>query len=90
MTVPPRPKRRMSIIECSNADEADLGEEISDASGTADLGNAGEGVLLGSSNNFVGGVTSGTSNNISFDGLDGVGVFGSTSTGNRIERNSIF
>jgi hypothetical protein len=68
-----------------------------DKNGTADLGNNGNGVLLGAftSKNTVGdsdptdGSLTNAANTIAFNDLDGVGVDGS-STGNRILSNSIF
>jgi hypothetical protein len=58
--------------------------------GTGALGNGGAGVFMQGSNHAVGDGTSGGSNTIAFNGLDGVLVDGAASTGNRISRNSIF
>lgn len=60
-------------------------------SGSGDLGNRFFGVLIdGASKNIVGGISGLAANTIAFNGGSGVGVIGSTSTGNRILRNSIF
>ncbi|HEY9668863.1 MAG TPA: filamentous hemagglutinin N-terminal domain-containing protein, partial [Coleofasciculaceae cyanobacterium] len=60
------------------------------AAGTA-LGNTGNGVLIenGASNNTIGGITVGEGNAIAYN-AKGVVVTGDTSTGNRINGNSIF
>lgn len=59
-----------------------------DASGTNALGNNGNGVLITTNGNTVGGTTTGEANKIAFNALDG--VFVSAGTGNRILSNSIF
>jgi hypothetical protein len=67
-----------------------------DKTGTADLGNGNNGVLIASeaSNNTVGGASSGAANTIAFNGSvfqDGVRIGGAVAgTGNSILRNSIF
>jgi hypothetical protein len=59
-----------------------------DASGTADLGNQGSGVLIeGASNNVVGGVTGGVSNRIAFN--EGAGISVAAGTGNALLSNSL-
>jgi hypothetical protein len=58
-----------------------------DASGTQPLGNRGSGVLVGGSNNTVGGA-GGAGNTIAFNGGDGVRV--DTGTGDAVRLNSIF
>jgi CSLREA domain-containing protein len=66
-----------------------------DAGGTADLGNSGDGVLIEYSNfNTVGGTAAGAGNVISGNGRTGVLITGSappyyTGTGNRVEGNHI-
>jgi CSLREA domain-containing protein len=68
-----------------------LGNRIgTTANGTGALGNDGAGVFLQGSDHAVGDGTSGGSNTIAFNGLDGVLADGAASTGNRISRNSIF
>src|SRR5205823_1641305 len=47
-----------------------------DASGTAALGNRGDGVIIWDSNNVVGGTAAGARNVISANGGDGVNIFG--------------
>ena len=59
-----------------------------DVNGTADLGNSGMGVLvLGASNNTIGGASTAAANAIAFNGGDGVAL---GSDGNAILGNSIF
>ncbi len=62
-----------------------------DASGTADLGNAFHGVSIsgGAQNNTVGGDTAGERNVISGNDEDGVRIFGSGTTGNTVSGNYI-
>jgi hypothetical protein len=60
-----------------------------DATGTAPLGNGGNGVQLNSaSDNTIGGTAAGAGNLIAFNGGDGVLV--DTGTGNATRRNSLF
>jgi titin len=60
-----------------------------DGSGTAALGNAGDGVhISGSNNQVIGGEAAGAGNTIAFNGGDGVLVDGGT--GNAIQGNAIF
>lgn len=58
---------------------------------TAAVANGGEGVEIsgGAANNTIGGVVAGAANTIGFNSSDGVAVIGNSSTGNRIQRNSI-
>jgi CSLREA domain-containing protein len=58
------------------------------ASGTGALGNDLEGLIIGSSQNFVGDGTSTGSNTVAFNGGDGINVSGGSA--NRIDHNSIF
>jgi CSLREA domain-containing protein len=60
------------------------------ASGLSGLANSGNGIqiLNSASNNTIGGTAAGAGNVIAFNGADG--VFVSSGTGNRIQRNSIF
>jgi CSLREA domain-containing protein len=59
--------------------------------GTTALGNDNDGVnFSASSDNFVGGFSSGAPNTIAFNGGDGVNVFSDDADGNHILRNSIF
>jgi hypothetical protein len=62
-----------------------------DAAGTADLGNGGDGIRIfnGASNNQIGGTGPGEGNTIAFND-DGVSIVGAMSLGNAIRRNSIF
>ncbi len=69
-----------------------LGNDIGTASGgTANLGNAGDGVIVenSASNNTIGGTTTRSGNVIAFN-AEGVVVSGATSVGDSIEQNSIF
>jgi hypothetical protein len=59
-----------------------------DLSGTQPLGNRGSGVVVGGSNNTVGGTTPGAGNVIAFNGGDGVLI--DAGTGNAILHNRIF
>jgi hypothetical protein len=62
-----------------------------DTSGTADLGNSGDGVaILDADSNTVGGTAVGAGNVISGNSRRGVAVTGSRATGNFISSNSIF
>jgi CSLREA domain-containing protein len=71
-----------------------LGNRIgTTASGTGALGNDGDGVFVGGSNNFIGDpsvLTSKGANTIAFNAGEGVDVGGDASTGNAIADNSIF
>jgi hypothetical protein len=70
-----------------------LGNRIgTTASGTGALGNDDDGLFIegATSNNEIGDGTSAGSNTIAFNGKDGVQVFDSASTGNKVSRNSIF
>ena len=60
------------------------------ASGSSGLANTSYGIQIfnGASNNTIGGTAAGAGNVIAFNGADG--VFVSSGTGNRIQRNSIF
>ncbi len=60
------------------------------ASGSSGLANTSDGIQIfnGASNNTIGGTAAGAGNVIAFNGADG--VFVSSGTGNRIQRNSIF
>jgi hypothetical protein len=60
------------------------------ASGSSGLANSSDGIQISSSasNNTIGGTVAGAGNVIAFNGADG--VFVSSGTGNRIQRNSIF
>jgi CSLREA domain-containing protein len=60
------------------------------ASGSSGLANSGNGIQISNSasNNTIGGTAAGAGNVIAFNGADG--VFVSSGTGNRIQRNSIF
>jgi hypothetical protein len=62
------------------------------ASGTAALANAGDGVQIdtGASNNTIGGTAAGQANVIAYNTGSGVAVLSSTATGNAIEGNSIY
>jgi hypothetical protein len=59
-----------------------------DVTGSAALGNGGDGVSVNGSGNLVGGTDAGAGNTIAFNGLDGVLVSGGS--GNAIRGNSIF
>jgi titin len=60
-----------------------------DITGTQDLGNSGDGVIIkGTNNNVIGGIQPGARNTIAFNGNDGVLVDGGT--GNAILHNLIF
>jgi CSLREA domain-containing protein len=79
-----------SGVEVDGSDNLVQGNLLgTDKNGTGDVGNSGRGVLIQGANNTVGGNNEATANTIAFNGL-GVSVRGSTSTGNRILRNSIF
>jgi CSLREA domain-containing protein len=68
-----------------------LGNRIgTTASGTVALGNRFAGVTLVGSNNLLGDGTAGGANTVAFNGQDGIEIFGITSTGNAISRNSVF
>jgi CSLREA domain-containing protein len=60
------------------------------ASGSSGLANSSDGIQIfnSASNNTIGGTAAGAGNVIAFNGADG--VFVSSGTGNRIQRNSIF
>jgi CSLREA domain-containing protein len=60
------------------------------ASGSSGLANTSDGIQIfnSASNNTIGGTAAGAGNVIAFNGADG--VFVSSGTGNRIQRNSIF
>jgi titin len=62
-----------------------------DAAGTADLGNAGSGVLLtsGASDNTIGGAVAGARNVISGNDGYGVEITGAVTDGNRVQGNRI-
>jgi len=68
-----------------------LGNYIgTDFTGTVDLGNSLDGVLIDDGdNNTIGGTAAGAGNTIAFN-EDGVDVRGNAADGNRIQRNSIF
>jgi titin len=63
-----------------------------DATGSAPLGNHGDGVRVedGATNNLIGGDAAMMSNTIAFNGGAGVAIIGNTTTGNTIQDNSIF
>jgi Bacterial Ig-like domain (group 3)/Right handed beta helix region len=62
-----------------------------DASGTANLGNQGDGINIGSPNNTVGGTAAGMANVIAFNTKAGVGFEQlNTDTGNLLSANSIY
>ncbi len=62
-----------------------------DVTGTADLGNRGDGVfLLGASQNIIGGTVAAAGNTIAFNHLSGVNVLDGSSIGNTFRHNSIF
>jgi Calx-beta domain len=60
-----------------------------DVAGTADLGNAGSGVLIDTANNEIGGTTPGARNIISGNNSNGVSISGSAATGNLVRGNFI-
>jgi hypothetical protein len=60
-----------------------------DVAGAASVGNAGDGVLIFSAQNTVGGTTAGAGNLISGNGKNGVEITGSGATGNLVEGNRI-
>ena len=61
-----------------------------DANGSVDIGNSGDGVLIfGAPNNVVGGTATGTRNVISGNDAAGIKITGSTSTGNLVQGNFI-
>jgi parallel beta-helix repeat protein len=77
-------------IQASNNNKV-LGNRIgTTASGTVALGNDSAGVSITGSNNLIGDGTAGGSNTVAFNGQDGIEIFGITSTGNAISRNSVF
>jgi CSLREA domain-containing protein len=61
------------------------------ADGTGDLGNSVDGVSIqgDSDNNTIGGTTSGAANVISGNGDDGIEIFSSTATANKVQANLI-
>ena len=62
-----------------------------DAGGTANLGNQGDGIDIGSPNNTVGGTSAGLANIIAFNTKSGVGFEQlNTNTGNLLSANSIY
>ncbi len=63
-----------------------------EASGTAPLGNGGDGVEIdtGASNNIIGAITAGAGNTIADNTSDDVQVVGTGTTGNAIRGNSIY
>ena len=61
-----------------------------DASGTQDLGNSSDGVVIHDApNNIIGGATAGERNVISGNNGDGVAIYDAGATGNRVLSNSI-
>ena len=59
-----------------------------DKTGHSDLGNSTDGVFIdGASDNTLGGTTAGARNIISGNSSDGIIIFGSTATGNKVEGN---
>jgi CSLREA domain-containing protein len=67
-----------------------LGNYIgTDVTGTADLGNFGDGVFINGANNTIGGTTTGARNIISGNGNHGLEFNGSTSNGNVVQGNYI-
>jgi hypothetical protein len=60
------------------------------ADGSADLGNAGDGVSMQGTNNAVGGIAGGAGNLIAHNGDDGVSVTFNNSAGNTVLSNSVF
>jgi len=61
-----------------------------DASGTQDLGNSSDGVVIQDApNNIIGGATAGERNVISGNNGDGVAIYDAGATGNRVLSNSI-
>lgn len=60
-----------------------------DASGTAELGNTGDGIVIGSSNNIIGGTLPGSRNVISGNGIDGITILNLNVSGNQIVGNYI-
>lgn len=80
------------ILISSSANTVIRGNYIgTDRTGTADLGNAGKGIMLRdqAAGNVIGGTTRGTSNVISGNGETGVWLQGSGTTGNLIQGNRI-
>ena len=63
-----------------------------DSTGTLDLGNLGNGIVISTSgtNHLIGGTGAGEGNVIAFNNLDGITVSGSTVTGNSILDNQIY
>ncbi len=63
-----------------------------DSTGTLDLGNLGNGIVISTSgtNHLIGGTGAGEGNVIAFNALDGITVSGSTATGNSILGNQIY
>jgi beta-lactamase superfamily II metal-dependent hydrolase len=81
--------RGVEIIGSSASGNTVEGNYIgTDITGTADLGNSWNGVLIsGASSNTIGGTAAGAGNTIAFNGGDG--VFVESGTANLIDRNSI-
>ena len=80
------------ILISSSANTVIRGNFIgTDRTGTADLGNAGKGIMLRdqAAGNVIGGTTPGTGNVISGNGETGVWLQGSGTTGNLIQGNRI-
>ncbi|HZI86786.1 MAG TPA: Calx-beta domain-containing protein, partial [Pyrinomonadaceae bacterium] len=78
------------------SDQTTMGNKIhgnyigADTTGTADLGNANEGVFLDNApNNFIGGTATGEGNLISGNDASGVRILDDKATGNRVEGNLI-
>ncbi len=79
------------ISNSQTAENAVRGNFIgTNASGNATLGNSGEGVEISNADeNVIGGTVSGARNVISGNGGDGVVIFGSDASGNRVQGNFI-
>jgi len=60
-----------------------------DVTGTIKLGNPQDGIVLGSSNNIVGGTVPGARNVISDSGIDGITIINANNSGNQIIGNYI-
>ena len=62
------------------------------ATGTAGIGNSYSGIILfnGAQSNLIGDTLTGDANLIAFNGISGIDVFDSTTTGNDFNANSIF
>ena len=62
------------------------------ATGSAGIGNSYSGIILfnGAQSNLIGDTVSGDANLIAFNGISGIDVFDSTTTGNDFNANSIF